>query len=64
MGEKFALLNEILILCFYHQEMGEKFALFSKILMERLEGVVRVVEAEACIQPQVTESKSDLILQI
>ena len=42
-----------------HQVIGEKFALLSRILMVRLEGVNRMVEAEACIQPQVEVEKNE-----
>ena len=37
----------------FHQVVGEKFALLSRTLLLRLEGVARVVQAEACIKPQV-----------
>ena len=43
----------------YPQVMGEKFSLLSKIVLGRLEGVARVIEAVACIQPQVEEPKPE-----
>ena len=46
-----------------HQVIGEKFALLSRILIARMEGVPRVVDAEACIQPQV-EEKNAMIFSI
>ena len=47
---------KMLLVC--HQVTGEKYALVSRTLMARMEGLARVVEALACVQPQVEENLS------